>query len=127
MRLVEVVGYEADEARISHFYKWERFNDFSMDLGVEGADVEFGWGLVNIGKIGIAAMKEITIDIDQPMIIDKTTWRTLAPVRFLVEVNGGQILDWDDDTKTVKFKTFDGKEVSMQADSHKVVIKSKRW
>ena len=25
MRLVEVVGYEADEARISHFYKWERF------------------------------------------------------------------------------------------------------
>ncbi len=27
MRLVEVVGYEADEARISHFYKWERFNE----------------------------------------------------------------------------------------------------
>ena len=101
--------------------------DFSMDLGVEGADVEFGWGLVNIGKIGIAAMKEITIDIDQPMIIDKNTWRTLAPVRFLVEINGGHILDWDDDTKTVKFKTFDGKEVTMQADSHKVVIKSKRW
>jgi len=26
---VEVVGYEADEARISHFYKWERFkHDF---------------------------------------------------------------------------------------------------
>ena len=89
--------------------------------------MEFGWGLVNIGKIGIAAMKEVTIDIDQPMIIDKTTWRTLAPVRFLVEINGGQILSWDDDTKTVKFKTFDGKEVTMQADSHKVVIKSKRW
>jgi len=26
VRLVEVVGYETDEARISHFYKWERFN-----------------------------------------------------------------------------------------------------
>ena len=26
VRLVEVVGCEADEARISHFYKWERFN-----------------------------------------------------------------------------------------------------
>jgi hypothetical protein len=27
VRLVEVVGYEADEARISHSYKWERFNN----------------------------------------------------------------------------------------------------
>jgi hypothetical protein len=27
VRLVEVVGYEADEARISHFYKWERFKN----------------------------------------------------------------------------------------------------
>lgn len=26
MRLVDVVGYEADEARISTFYKVERFN-----------------------------------------------------------------------------------------------------
>ena len=26
VRLVEVVGSEADETRISHFYKWERFN-----------------------------------------------------------------------------------------------------
>jgi len=26
---VEVVGYEADEARISHFYKWERFKNHS--------------------------------------------------------------------------------------------------
>jgi len=25
VRLVEVVGCEANEARISHFYKWERF------------------------------------------------------------------------------------------------------
>jgi len=28
---VEVVGYEADEARISHFYKWERFNPNGVD------------------------------------------------------------------------------------------------
>jgi len=27
VRLVEVVEYEADEARISYFYKWERFNE----------------------------------------------------------------------------------------------------
>lgn len=27
MRLVEIVGYEVDEARISHFCKWERFNE----------------------------------------------------------------------------------------------------
>ncbi|HQE50236.1 MAG TPA: hypothetical protein PKV93_12910 [Fervidobacterium sp.] len=32
VRLVEVVGYEADEARISHFYKWERFNNWSVIL-----------------------------------------------------------------------------------------------
>jgi hypothetical protein len=25
VRLVEVVGSEADEARISYFYKWEKF------------------------------------------------------------------------------------------------------
>ncbi len=33
MRLVEVVGYEADEARISHFYKWERFNACMPERG----------------------------------------------------------------------------------------------
>jgi len=27
VRLVEAVGYETDEARISHFYKWERFKE----------------------------------------------------------------------------------------------------
>jgi hypothetical protein len=32
---VEVVGYEADEARISHFYKWERFNEGKKGNGCE--------------------------------------------------------------------------------------------
>jgi len=30
VRLVEVVGCEADEARISHFYKWERFKRMAV-------------------------------------------------------------------------------------------------
>ena len=32
MRLVEVVGCEANEARISHFYKWERFKPIKKEL-----------------------------------------------------------------------------------------------
>jgi len=37
VRLVEVVGYEADEARISHFYKWERFNIY-VEIGTRGGN-----------------------------------------------------------------------------------------
>lgn len=42
MRLVEVVGYEADEARISYFYKWERFKyeAYIEDIGGEAWENE---------------------------------------------------------------------------------------
>jgi hypothetical protein len=55
------------------------------------------------------------------MIIQNS--RALAPLRFIVEVNGGQILDWNNQTKTVIFRTTAGKVVRMQANSAEVVIK----
>jgi hypothetical protein len=55
------------------------------------------------------------------MIIQNS--RALAPLRFIVEVNGGQILDWNNQTKTVIFRTPAGKKVRMQANSAEVVIK----
>ena len=93
---------------------------YSMDLGVEGVDSETGYGLVNIGKIGVAATNKITVKLDQPMIIQNS--RTLAPLRFITEINGGQILSWDNNTKTVTFKTPAGKKVVMQVDNPEVTI-----
>jgi len=47
VRLVEVVGCEADEARISHFYKWERFKDRlykkEEDKMVDNLDIDTGF------------------------------------------------------------------------------------
>lgn len=93
---------------------------YSIDLGVEGIDPETGYGMVNIGKIGTATLKETIANLDQPMIIQDG--RTLAPLRFIVEVNGGQILDWDNATKTVTFRTSEGKKVKMQTDNPEVII-----
>jgi hypothetical protein len=66
-------------------------------------------------------MIETIANLDQPMIIQNS--RALAPLRFIVEVNGGQILDWNNQTKTVIFRTTAGKVVRMQANSAEVVIK----
>lgn len=93
---------------------------YSMDLGAEGIDPETGHGLVNIGKIGTAAMIKTIVTLDQPMIIQNG--RTLAPLRFITEINGGQILSWDNATKTVIFKTPQGKTVTMQVDNAEVII-----
>jgi subtilisin len=94
---------------------------YSIDLGVEGIDSETGHGLVNIGKVGVATANKTIVTLDQPMIIKNG--RTLAPLRFITEINGGQVLSWDNATKTVIFKTPAGKVVRMQANSAEVVIK----
>ena len=93
---------------------------YAIDLGVEGVDPETGYGMVNIGKIGTAAMIETIANLDQPMIIQNS--RALAPLRFIVEVNGGQILDWNNQTKTVIFRTTAGKKVKMQVNNPEVTI-----
>jgi hypothetical protein len=77
--------------------------------------------LVNIGKVGVATANKTIVTLDQPMIIKNG--RTLAPLRFITEINGGQVLSWDNATKTVIFKTPAGKVVRMQANSAEVVIK----
>lgn len=94
---------------------------YAIDLGVEGVDPETGHGLVNIGKVGVATANKTIVTLDQPMIIKNG--RTLAPLRFITEINGGQVLSWDNATKTVIFKTPAGKVVRMQANSAEVVIK----
>lgn len=96
--------------------------EYATDLGIEGVDVEFGHGYVNIGKIGVSMVDKTRVQIDQPMILDKRTWRTLAPVRFLVEINGGRIIDWVKETQTVIFETPQGKRVNMQVDNSEVLI-----
>ena len=93
---------------------------YSIDLGVEGIDSETGHGLVNIGKVGVATANKTIVTLDQPMIIQNS--RTLAPLRFITEINGGQILSWDNNTKTVTFKTPAGKKVVMQVDNPEVII-----
>lgn len=94
----------------------------SLDLGVEGVDPETGYGMVNIGKIGVAALKETIVKLDQPMIIDPKTWRALAPLRFIIESCGGLVMDWNNATKTVIYKNPAGKIITMQADNPEVII-----
>lgn len=110
-----------EKGRMLNFEEVEReLIKYSVDLGVEGIDPETGYGLVNIGKIGTAAMIKTIVTLDQPMIIQNS--RTLAPLRFITEINGGQILSWDNATKTVIFKTPQGKTVTMQVDNAEVII-----
>lgn len=93
---------------------------YATDLGVEGVDVEHGHGIVNIGKIGTAALNKVNVILDRPMeIIDG---RTTCPLRFAVEVNGGQIISWENTTKTAVFKTAQNKIVTMQANNPRVTI-----
>lgn len=96
--------------------------EYAKDLGVEGFDVEHGHGMVNIGKIGTRIVDKTIIEIDQPMTIINN--RTVAPLRFIVEIAGGRILSWDNDTKTVVFETADGAHVTMQVDNNEVEVKS---
>ena len=93
---------------------------YAIDLGVEGIDPEYGYGMVNIGKIGAAIMDKLVVMLDQPMTIQNN--RTLAPLRFVIETNGGQVLGWDNTTKTVTFKTPAGKKVTMQVNNPEVTI-----
>lgn len=94
----------------------------STDLGIEGVDAETGYGVVNIGKIGTAMADKTIVRLDQPMVLDKNTWRTLAPLRFIVEVNGGKIVSWDTPSLTVVFDTPGGKRVTMQVDNPEVIV-----
>jgi len=89
---------------------YEYFKAHAEDLEEEGVDAKSGWGLPIMGdpktvitmKIGSNVMDVDgrKILIDQPAVIDKTTSRTLVPIRAISEALGAEV-GWDDKTKTV--------------------------
>ena len=89
---------------------YEYFKTHAEDLEEEGVDAKSGWGLPIMGdpktvitmKIGSNVMDVDgrKILIDQPAVIDKTTSRTLVPLRAISEALGAEV-GWDDKTKTV--------------------------
>lgn len=93
---------------------------YAKDLGVEGLDVEHGYGKVNIGKIGTVVLDKTVVKLDQPPVI--YNGRTLAPVRFVIELAGGVFESFDGFTKTMVFVLPDGRKVTMQADNQYVEI-----
>jgi hypothetical protein len=89
---------------------YEYFKTHAEDLEEEGVDAKSGWGLPIMGdpktvitiKIGSNVMDVDgrRILLDQPAVIDKTTNRTLVPIRAISEALGAEV-GWDDKTKTV--------------------------
>lgn len=66
--------------------------------------------------------QERTETLDQPPVI--LNGRTMAPVRWIIENSGGSILDWNNNTKTVTYRTVKGEIVTMQVDNRKVEIRN---
>jgi len=89
---------------------YEYFKDHAEDIEEAGHDNKSGWGLPIMGdpktvitmKIGSNVMDVDgrKVLLDQPAIIDKTTSRTLVPIRAISEALGAEV-GWDDKTKTV--------------------------
>ena len=89
---------------------YEYFKAHAQDLEEEGVDNKTGWGLPIMGdpktvitiKIGSNVMDVDgrKVLLDQPAVIDKTTSRTLVPIRAISEALGAEV-GWDDKTKTV--------------------------
>ena len=93
---------------------------FSVDLGIEGVDVEHGYGIVNIGKVGMRLLDETHVILDAPPIIFNN--RTLAPLRFVIELSGGIFESFDARTRIIKFVTKDNRRVIMQINNRDVLI-----
>lgn len=89
---------------------YEYFKSHAEDLEEEGVDNKTGWGLPIMGDPKTVITMQIgsnvmdvdgrKILIDQPAIIDRTTSRTLVPIRAISEALGAEV-GWDDKTKTV--------------------------
>ena len=100
----------------------EYLKSFAVDLGFEGFDVEHGYGVINIGKVGTKLLKETRIILAAPPTI--INGRTLAPLRAVVELGGGIFESFDSETKVIKFVTGDGRKVTMQVDNPEMLIQS---
>lgn len=89
---------------------YEYFKTHAEDLGEPGKDDKSGWGLPIMGKPETVITMKIGSNVmdvdgrkvllDQPAVIDKTTSRTLVPIRAISEALGAEV-GWDDNTKTV--------------------------
>ena len=89
---------------------YDYFKSHCEDILEPGKDNKSGWGLPIMGdpktvitiKIGSNVMEVDgrKVLLDQPAVIDKTTSRTLVPIRAISEALGAEV-GWDDKTKTV--------------------------
>jgi hypothetical protein len=89
---------------------YEYFKEHAEDIEETGHDHKSGWGIPIMGdpktvitiKIGSNVMDVDgrKVLLDQPAVIDKTTSRTLVPIRAISEALGAEV-GWDDKTKTV--------------------------
>lgn len=103
--LVQKYGHHIDQE-----FVYEYFKSHATDLHDIDYDTKTGWGLPIMGdpktvitmRIGSNVMDVDgrKILIDQPAVIDKTTSRTLVPIRAISEALGAKV-EWDDKTKTV--------------------------
>lgn len=111
----EVLGKYLSPSEVRKYLK-----EFAVDLGIEGFDVEHGYGKVNIGKVGTRLLNQTKIKLDAPPTI--INGRTLAPLRAVVELGGGIFESFDNNTKTIKFVTGDGRRVTMQVGNNEMII-----
>lgn len=103
--LVQKYGHHIDQEFVFDYFK-----SHAEDLHNIDYDKKTGWGLPIMGdpktvitiKIGSNVMDVDgrKILLDQPAVIDKTTSRTLVPIRAISEALGAEV-GWDDKTKTV--------------------------
>lgn len=126
---LEYAGYEGFFKGVNSWSEaWgkEGFYYMAYDYATwESKDIPGFYALMEAWAVEMETLPSLTketVILDQPMIIKNG--RTLAPVRFITEVNGGQILDWNNNTKTVIFKTAEGKKVTMQVDNVKVKVEN---
>ena len=91
------------------------FCEWESDLGMEA--LMEAWAV----EMEYTPPQKRTEILDQPPVIINN--RIMAPVRWIIENSGGVVLDWDNDTKTVTYRTAKGEVVSMQVDNPRVEIR----
>lgn len=102
--LVEKYGNQITSKEV-----YEYFKSHCEDMNIVGDDNYTGWGLPIMGdaemiikiKIGDKYMMvdDKEIELEQPAIIDKSSNRTLVPLRAIIESMGAKV-EWDNENRT---------------------------
>lgn len=91
---------------------YEYFKKNAYDMGAEGDDVYYGWGIPRMGDVNekreviFEIGKEwywidgVAYDLDQPAVINPETGRTLVPIRAAAEALGAEV-EWDEKNRRV--------------------------